>query len=339
MVDTLRPLVTFDRHLAFQGRAEVRGELGALLRQLAFLGKELAREVSRSALSGLTGYSGGASNATGDVQKKLDVVGNDLTLAALAGTGLVSAVVSEELEGLHLFDDAPEAPFFVAVDPLDGSSNTDNDGSVGTIFGIYPTPRALDAASVLDLVATRPPLAAGYVLYGPATILVYTAGKGVHGFTLDREIGEFVLTHPDIRCPKQGRSYSANTARRAEWRPEIDHFVKHLNEHDPATKRPYSLRYAGALVADLHRALLEGGIYLYPADAKSSGGKLRHLYECAPLAFVVENAGGRSITRHGRTLETRPEHLHHRSELFIGSASDVGLLEQFLAGAPLPSHS
>jgi fructose-1,6-bisphosphatase I len=332
-----RPAITLPRHLFLEGRAETRGELGAVLVQMAFLGKQLAREVGRAALGGQLGYASGTSNATGDVQKKLDVKSNDLMLAALAETGLVAAVISEELDDVFLFEDAREGSLLLVADPLDGSSNTDNDGAVGTIFGIHRNPgrKPLTSASMLEVVSTNPPVAAGYILYGPSTMLVYSAGKGVHGFTLDRELGEFLLTHPNIRCPRKGKHYSANTARKMEWRAEISAFVDYLNEHDAKTKRPYSLRYAGALVADLHRALLEGGLYLYPADAAHKAGKLRQVYECAPLAFVVENAGGRALGTRGRTLDARVSGIHDKNELFIGGAADIEVLEQFLAGKTL----
>lgn len=331
--------MNFQRHLTLASREEpaLAGPLGALLAQIAFVGKTLSREIGRSALSGQLGYAGGGANATGDVQKKLDVSSNEILLEGIAGLGLVAAVASEELDEIHFFADGAGSPFILVTDPLDGSSNTDNDGAVGTIFGIYRVPNhtTLNAGSILDLVSTEPPVAAGYVLYGPSTLFVYTAGQGVHGFTLDREIGEFLLTHANIRCPKKGRIYSANVARAGEWSPALQDFLGYITQRDAATQRPYSLRYAGALVADLHRALIEGGLYLYPADAGHARGKLRQVYECAPLAFVVENAGGRASNGSGRVLDARVDALHQRTPLYIGSAQDVALCERFLSGQPI----
>ena len=328
--------ITLDRHLREadgQGRDLPEG-LAALLSALAGASKILARQVRRAALSGSLGYSGGV-NVTGDSQKKLDVIANETVLEAVASTGLVAAVVSEELKGAKALAEQGEARYVLCTDPLDGSSNTDINGAVGTIFGIYP--RAADGPvdEVRDLLRRgSEQIAAGYVMYGPATVLVYTAGDGVFGFTLDEDAGTFVLTHDRIRCPSRGHYYSANLGHLKEWRPGIRKFVEHLTERDPSTGRPYSLRYVGALVADLHRGLIEGGLYFYPADEGHANGKLRLLYECAPLAFVVEQAGGRASTGAQRILEVRAESIHQRVPLVIGSALDVELYETFMRREP-----
>jgi fructose-1,6-bisphosphatase I len=172
-------------------------------------------------------------------------------------------------------------------------------------------------------------------MYGTSTVLVYTSGRGVHGFTLDRDLGEFLLSHENIRCPSSGRYYSANVGRHLEWDPKIRELLEYLTQQDNRTNRPYSLRYSGALVADFHRCLLEGGFYFYPADADHAEGKLRLLYECAPLAFVIDQAGGRASTGGEAILEVKAHSIHQRSPLVIGSSSDVSLYERFLGNAPV----
>jgi len=330
------PAITLDRHLRDEtgrGRSLVDG-LPALLAALAGASGVLARQVRRAALSGSLGYSGD-TNVTGDSQKKLDVIADETVLDAIAPTGLVAAVVSEELKDAKVLAEGAEARYILCIDPLDGSSNTDINGAVGTIFRIYPRAAGGPVDEARDLLRRgSEQIAAGYVMYGPATLLVYTAGDGVYGFTLDEDSGEFVLTHDRVRCPARGHYYSANLGHLKEWRPGIRKYVEYLTERDPATRRPYSLRYVGALVADLHRSLIEGGLYFYPADQGHSNGKLRLLYECAPLAFVIEQAGGRASTGAQRILEVRAGSIHQRVPFVIGSAEDVELYEAFMRREP-----
>lgn len=303
--------------------------LPGIVSQLALASKVIARETARIALHNRTGTAGEA-NVTGDEQKKMDLYSNEIVLKALKGVPEVAAFVSEELEEIQVLSTTPEARFIVCADPFDGSSNTDINGAVGTIFGIY---RRLSTGGLeLERDVLRKgsdQLAAGYVMYGTSTMLVVTTGHGVNGFTLDADLGEFVQTHPDIRCPAKGKYYSANVGNHRAWDPKVRQFVDYITEKDPATKRPYSLRYSGALVGDLHRILLEGGIYFYPADAKNKSGKLRFLYECAPLAMVAEQAGGKATTGEQRILDLRAESAHHRVPLAIGSAEDVALFDKF----------
>ncbi len=328
--------ITLERHLrdeAGRARSPAAG-LPPLMTALAGAAKTLARQVRRAALSGSLGYSGDV-NVTGDSQKKLDVTANETVLDAVASTGLVAAVVSEELKGAKALSDREEARYILCTDPLDGSSNTDINGSVGTIFGIYPRAGGGPVDEGHDLLRRgSEQIAAGYVMYGPGTVLVYTAGDGVFGFTLDEDSDEFVLTHDRIRCPSRGHYYSANLGHLKEWHPGIRRCIEHLTERDPATGRPYSLRYVGSLVADLHRSLIEGGFYFYPADGGHTNGKLRLLYECAPLALVVEKAGGRASTGTQRILEVRAESIHQRVPLVIGSALEVELYETFMRREP-----
>jgi fructose-1,6-bisphosphatase I len=311
-------------------------ELTPLLAAVGGAARALAREIRRAALTGHLGLTGDR-NVTGDAQKKLDVLGNATVVGALRETGLVAAVVSEELPDAQPLA-GPGGRYVVCVDPLDGSSNTDINGLVGTIFGVWrrPGPGPLDPASDL-LRPGHEQAMAGYVMYGPATILVYTAGGGTHGFTLDLDRDEWVLTHPAIRCPAAGAYYSANMARYADWTAGVRRFVDTLAPPPPAPgvhRRKWSLRYTGALVADVHRSLIEGGIYFYPADRGYPEGKLRLLYECAPLAFVVEQAGGAASTGRQRVLDVRPGSLHQRVPLAIGSADDVAAYVRHASAPP-----
>jgi len=333
--------VTLSRHILNEEEkhSEITVELSKLVAQLGYAAKILSREIGRAALTGNLGFAGD-KNATGDTQKKLDVYTNDIVVKAFGETKLVAGIVSEELEEVKVLSCESRASYILCIDPLDGSSNTDINGSVGTIFGVYRR-RMTNGCDLHEELRQRASeqVAAGYVMYGTSTVMVYTCGHGVHGFTLDRELGEFVLTHENIRCPAQGRYYSANMSRLDEWPVQIQGLIKYLNERDPVTKRPYSLRYAGALVADLHRSLMEGGLYFYPADADHRNGKLRFLYECAPLAFVVEQAGGRASTGEQRILDLQGDSIHQRVPLVIGSADDVELYERFLRNGSGITHA
>jgi fructose-1,6-bisphosphatase I len=313
------------------------GELSVLLTQIGFAAKILSREIGRAALVGRLGLVG-EKNVTGDAQNKLDVFANDTIVNAFTDTHLVAGLVSEELDEVKVLECSGSANYILCIDPLDGSSNADINGAVGTIFGIYRRTSDTDGSNACapeeELIHGRArQVAAGYVMYGTSTILVFTYGHGVQGFTLDRDLGEFLLSHEQIRCPVRGRYYSANLARRDEWAAPVGDFLAYLNERDPVTQRPYSLRYAGALVADLHRNLLEGGIYFYPPDAEHTEGKLRLLYECSPLAFVIEQAGGLASTGTARVLDVQLTSIHQRAPLIIGSAENVRLYTRFLQRA------
>ena len=327
----IAPRQNLSRHLRAEsprGGATPPG-IATLIEAIAGGAIRLARELRRAALEGETGLSG-VVNPTGDSQKRLDVVADRLMTEALESTGLVAGLVSEESEEPKSLAQGSKAEYIVCIDPLDGSSNSDIDGAVGTIFGIFRRTGSGPLDVGRDLL--RPgaeQAAAGYVLYGPGTILVQTTGQGVFGFTLDDDRGEFLLTHDAMRCPQRGRCYSANLGNIRHWHPNVRAYIDHITTPDTATRRPYSLRYAGALVADLHRTLLEGGIYFYPADSAHASGKLRLMYECGPLALVAEQAGARAGTGAGRILEIRAESIHQRVPFVIGSADDVALFEQF----------
>jgi fructose-1,6-bisphosphatase I len=302
------------------------GELSQLLMRFGTAGKRIARELALAGLSRLHG-SAGSANVTGDEQKKLDVVANDILLETFDYGGLVSVAASEELDEPHVYGGSgSEGRYAILFDPLDGSSNIDVDGVLGSIFSV----RRRDGGGIDSLLTSgEEQVAAGYILFGPAVVLAYSSGAAVHLFTLDPSIGEFLLTTPDVRLPRRGHGYAANEGRSASWPPGARAFVRHLQEKDPATNRPYSTRYSGSMVADFHRILLEGGIYFYPPTAARPEGKLRVLYECHPLAFLAEKAGGAASTGSRRILEIVPDSLHARTPFAIGGVEEVALYERF----------
>lgn len=327
--------ITLTRHILLEQRAypSATGELSTLLAQIGLAVKIIARAVSRAGLVDILGVTG-AVNVHGEEVKRLDEYANQTFINVFGHSGLVCTLVSEEMERpKHLEENCSQGKYILFFDPLDGSSNIDVNGTIGTIFSIHH--RMNGKAHGTEKEWLRPgsdQVAAGYVIYGPGTMLVYTAGNGVHGFTLDPSIGEFLLSHENIRIPTRGKTYSINEGNYPVWQPHTRSLIDYLKEKDPAAGRPYSSRYVGALVADFHRTLLQGGIFLYPGDTKNPQGKLRLLYEAAPLAFVAEQAGGRAGTGAERILDIHPTGLHERVPLLIGSPEDVALAEEFYAG-------
>ena len=291
----------------------------------------IAQELAHAALRDRLGYAGGA-NVSGDEVKKLDVWGHDAMLAGLRQSGACAAFVSEEAKDPIEIPEAGGAnALVVCCDPVDGSSNLDVNGTVGTIFSIRPS-RGQSPAGPAALGPVSAQVAAGYVMYGPATMLVYTVGSGVNGFALNPESGEFLLTHPDIRIPRRGKVYGINEGNAHAWHPGQKAFVEHLKASDKASGRPYSLRYSGAMVADVHRTLLDGGLFMYPADCSDPAtpkGKLRLLYEVAPMAMIVEQAGGRASTGTGRVLDQTATEYHQRAAVILGSPDDVATADDF----------
>ncbi len=325
---------TLGRHILDQENRhpEMRGELSALLAQIGLVAKVLAREMRRAALVGKLGLTGDR-NPTGDSQKKLDVYANEVFVDAFEEGGLVAAIVSEELDEVKEISCGQDAHYILCTDPLDGSSNTDINGAIGTIFGVYRRARAGDCAGLEEVLRKGSEMvAAGYVLFSTSVMLVYSCRHGVNGFTLDPDIGEFLLSHENIRCPERADRFSANLGRLREWHPNVQSYVEHVTAKEGDGTRPYSLRYTGALVADVHRCLLEGGVYFYPSNSGHKDGKLRLVYECSPMAYLAEDAGGRASTGRDRILDLQPESIHQRSPLVIGSAKEVELYEEFMAG-------
>jgi fructose-1,6-bisphosphatase I len=325
--------VTLDEHLAAQRSAspEYAGGASAIIQAIGWVARDIARALAYAALRGHTGKTG-AKNTTGDEQKPLDLWSHEVMGGALRGSHACAAYVSEEAaEPIEMPEGAGPHGIVVCCDPVDGSSNLDVGGAVGTIFSLRPAGRR-DPAGPAALGPVDNQVGAGYVLYGPATFLVYSMGAGTHGFTLDRERGEFLLTHPDINVPKKGKTYGINEGNFTTWHPGQRAFVEHLRTPDKSTGRPYGLRYSGAMVADVHRTLLDGGIFMYPADMTDPARpkpKLRLLYEVAPMAFLAEQAGGRASTGTERVLELTAKEYHQRAAILIGSAEDVALAESF----------
>lgn len=329
-------LITIERHIIEQQKKfpTATGEFSAILYDIAFAAKVISRDVRRAGLTDILGYTG-TENVQGEQVRKLDEFADDVIFRALDHTGRLCCMASEERED---FIPIPEeftcGHYALLYDPLDGSSNIDANISIGTIFSIQRKISGGERGALKDLLQPGyKQVGAGYVIYGSSTIMVYSAGMGVYGFTLDPTLGEFLLSHPDIKIPPRGKIYSVNEGNTANWDAGTRRYIEYLKTTDKASGRPYSSRYVGSLVADFHRNLLYGGIFLYPADKKSPGGKLRLLYEANPLAFIVEQAGGAASNGTQRILEVQPTDLHQRTPLIIGSAEDVREAEKFLREA------
>lgn len=311
-----------------------KGELSRLLRDIGIAAKIVNREVNKAGLADILGDFGD-TNVQGEEQKKLDVYANEQFIKALGAGGECIAIASEENEDLVEIQSkvSQNAKYVVCMDPLDGSSNIDVNVSIGTIFSIYRRVNEnAESTSMEDFMQKgTEQVAAGYVIYGSSTMLVYTTGRGVNGFTLDPGIGEFCLSHPDMKVPDNGAIYSINEGNAAHFPEGVKEYIRYCQEEDKATKRPYSSRYIGSLVADFHRNMIKGGIYIYPSTGKAPKGKLRLLYECNPLAFIIEQAGGKASDGYRRIMELQPESLHQRTPLFIGSKSMVEKAEEMMA--------
>lgn len=309
-----------------------KGELSRLLRDIGIAAKIVNREVNKAGLADILGETGN-NNVQGETVKKLDVFANEQFIAALSIGGEVCAIASEENEELIPVntEQSKNAKYVVAFDPLDGSSNIDANVSVGSIFAVYRRTSLTGPGTIEDFFQRGTELvAAGYVIYGSSTMLVYSTGKGVNGFTLDPSIGEFCLSHPDMKIPKSGKTYSINEGYYVHFPDGVKKFIKWCQEEDKGTNRPYSSRYIGSAVADIHRNLLYGGIFIYPTTSQAPKGKLRLLYECNPLSFIVEQAGGKASDGYKRILEIEPKALHQRTPFFIGSSEIVEKAEEFM---------
>jgi fructose-1,6-bisphosphatase I len=328
-------LMTLERHIIEGERSHpgATGEFSALLHGISLAGKLVWREVTKAGLVNIVGKTD-RMNISGDVIRKLDEFADITIFKAMDHLGHLCTMASEENEDLLKIPETyPNGKYVMLYDPLDGSGNIDANITIGTIFSIYKRVTLEGPGTMRDVLQPgHRQAAAGYILYGSSMMFVYTTGHGVHGFTLDPSVGEFLLSHENIRIPEKGSIYSANEGYFERWSPEIQRYIRHLKAEDKTTERPYSLRYAGSLVADVHRTLLYGGIYFYPGDAKNPNGKLRLMYENNPLAFVVHEAGGLSSDGRRRTLDLQPQALHERSPLFIGSRDDVLEAEAFMRG-------
>lgn len=312
-----------------------KGELSRLLRDIGIAAKIVNREVNKAGLVDILGTVGD-TNIFGEKQKKLDVYADEQFIKALKSGGECCFVASEEQEdGVELTDTgiSKNAKYIICIDPLDGSSNIEVNVSVGTIFSIYRRKSAVgEPLTHADLLQSGlEQVAAGYIIYGSSTMLVYTTGKGVNGFTLDPSIGEFCLSHPDIKIPQNGFIYSINEGNYLKFPQGIKNYIKYCQEENTETNRPYTSRYIGSMVADVHRNLLLGGIFIYPQTASQPLGKLRLMYECNPIAFIIEQAGGKASTGTQRILEIEPNDLHQRVPAIIGNTEMVDKVLEFLA--------
>lgn len=330
-------VITIERFIIEQERTypEATGELSNLLYDIALGAKIIASAVRRAGLINILG-SAGVVNVQGEEQQQLDVFANEALKNSMSHTGRVCVMASEEDEELiPIEEETPHGKYAVLFDPLDGSTNIDNNNPVGTIFSIYRRQSMEGHGTLNDVLQPgRSQVAAGYVMYGSSVMLVYTTGQGVHGFTLDPTIGEFVLSHRNIRTPETGKYYSVNESYFGRWSRGMQRAVRGFHGDFPDRIQGKNSRYIGALVADFHRNLVAGGIFLYPGEITKPEGKLRLCYEASPLAFVAEQAGGAATDGLTRILDIQPERLHQRTPLVIGSRADVAFVSEMLAQAP-----
>ncbi|MEN8812860.1 MAG: class 1 fructose-bisphosphatase [Candidatus Arcticimaribacter sp.] len=306
------------------------GEFSKVIHALRLAAKVVSHKVNKAGLIDIIGANG-VTNAQGESQQKLDVYAHETFIGALTNRKIVCGIASEEADDfieVHNSTENPESKYIVLIDPLDGSSNIDVNVSLGTIFSIYKrvSPSGGPVTQEDFLQKGTEQVAAGYILYGTSTLFVYTTGNGVNGFTLNPAIGTFYLSHPDITLPPEGHIYSINEANFATFPESIKDFLKNRKAEDPK----YTTRYIGSMVSDIHRNMLKGGLYLYPANAKSPLGKLRLLYECNPVAFIVEQAGGEAISMDQRIMEIDPNTLHQRVPFFCGNKEMVATLKSYL---------
>lgn len=331
----IKRFMTLPRHIleGEKEHPEATGELSTILLQLGLAAKLISLEVNKAGLAEILGFTGD-ENVHGEKVKKLDIYAHEMLIKAMDHGGHFCVMASEEEEDIiHLPPHQKIGKYVLLFDPLDGSSNIDANISIGTIFSIYKRASTGDGPGTREdcLQPGYKQVVAGYVVYGSSTMLVYTAGHGhgVHGFTLDPAFGEFLLSHDNIKIPKQGRIYSLNEGNYFSWPQGLKNYIKHL-QSNLFDGKPYQARYVGSMVADLHRTLLYGGIFIYPGDKRNLKGKLRLMYECNPMAFIMEEAGGRATDGSKRILELQPEALHERTPIYIGSEDDVSLVEKFL---------
>jgi fructose-1,6-bisphosphatase I len=324
-----RDCTTLSRHVLqqFKTFSPEAQDLSALMNRIALAGKLVARRLSRAGLmEGVLGFSGDV-NIQGESVKKMDVYANDVFISVFKQSGLVCRLASEEMEEpYYIPENCPIGRYTLLYDPIDGSSNTDTNLSLGSIFSIRQQKGDDIDHQASDLLRNgREQIAAGYILYGPSTMLVYTIGNGVHSFTLDPSLGEFILSEENIRIPNHGSVYSVNEGNFWQWEESMREYIRYVHRTEG-----YTARYSGAMVSDIHRILVQGGVFLYPGTIQKPEGKLRLLYESAPLAMLIEEAGGRATTGLVDILEVVPKKLHQRTPLIIGSKEDVAKVESFI---------
>jgi fructose-1,6-bisphosphatase I len=330
-----RKLVTLDEFTIQQTRQfpNATGELSALLRDISLASKLINKQVNKAGLVDIIGQYG-ATNVQGEEQMKLDVYADEMLINVLRYSNDCAGIASEENDNFIAFEDeySVNSKYVVLFDPLDGSSNIDVNASIGTIFSIYRRVSPLGSPCTAEdfLQPGNRLMAAGYVIYGSSTMLVYATRLGVNGFTLEPSIGEFCLSHPDMKCPEMGKIYSLNQGNTRKYEKCMNDYLEYCMESNKEEGRPYSHRYIGSMVADLHRTLIKGGIFIYPGDQKNPKGKLRLQYECNPMSFIIEAAGGASSDGHQRVLDIQPDELHQRVPIFIGSKHMVNKALEFV---------
>ena len=330
-----RKLITLDEFTIQETRKfpQATGELSALLRDIGLACKIINKQVLKAGLVDILGKHG-ATNVQGEEQMKLDVYANDMLISVLKNSADCAGIASEENDDHVCFEDTYSAnsKYVVLFDPLDGSSNIDVNAPIGTIFSIYRRVSELGNPVQLEdfLQAGNKLMAAGYVIYGSSTMMVYATKIGVNGFTLEPSIGEFCLSHPNMKCPEQGKIYSINQGNTTKYSDHLKGFLNYCMEDNKEEGRPYSHRYIGSMVADMHRTLIKGGIFMYPADSSSPKGKLRLQYECNPMAFLMEAAGGIATTGSMNILDVVPTELHQRVPIYIGSKKMVNKALEFV---------
>jgi fructose-1,6-bisphosphatase I len=330
-----RKISTLDEFTIQQMRdfPHATGELASLLRDIGLAAKRVNVEVNKAGLVDILGDAGEV-NVQGEDVKKLDVYANNQFMGVLKHGISCAGIGSEELDDFIAFDDpiSNNSKYVCLFDPLDGSGNIDVNVSIGTIFSVYRriTPKGQPVRREDFLQPGINQVAAGYIVYGSSTMMVYASRRGVNGFTLDPSIGEFSLSHPDIKCPEFGKIYSVNHGNFFQYEQNVQDYIQQCQRKNAANGGPYTQRYIGSMVSDVHRNLIKGGIFMYPATKDKPGGKLRLLYECNPFAFIIEVAGGKATNGKQRILEVIPEKLHQRSTLFIGSKGMMDELETFL---------
>jgi fructose-1,6-bisphosphatase I len=332
---TATSVVTIERFIIEQEglHPSATGELSGILYDLALAAKMIANKVRRAGLADILGAAE-TSNVQGEIQQKLDLFANEIIIKALDHTGRLCAMASEEeADIIPIPETFKTGGYALLFDPLDGSSNIDVNVPVGTIFSVLKKISRGARGTLEDMLQPgRDQVAAGYVIYGSSTMLVYSTGQGVHGFTLDPMLGEFLLSHPDIHIPEHGHYLSVNGAYEQHWTEPVKALMRRYRGLD-GRREPMSVRYVGSMVADFHRNLLGGGIFAYPANAKSPKGKLRLLYECNPLSYICEQAGGAAFDGSRRILDVQPTELHQRTPIFVGSKGDVAIAREMLATA------
>ena len=320
-----------DRQKDFPGSS---GELSRILSAIRLASKIVNQEINKAGVATHILGAAGSENIQGEQQQKLDVYADEKFINAIEARGVVCGIGSEENDDYIAFESEKcrNGKYVLLMDPLDGSSNIDVNVSIGTIFSVFERKSSIGTEAELSdfLQKGDNQVAAGYVIYGSSTMLVFTTGKGVHGFTYDPGIGTFILSHKDMMFPEGGKIYSVNEGNYNNFEQGVKQYIKYCQEIDAATNRPYTGRYIGSLVADFHRNLIKGGIYIYPATTTAPNGKLRLLYECSPLAFLAEQAGGSASTGTGRVMEVEPTELHQRVPYFVGSKEMVEMAEAFL---------